>query len=80
MKADGTDQTRLTTSTGFDTFPAWSPDGQRIAFDSVRDNDREIYIMGRDGSNLFRLTNHPGIDRFAAWSPDGTRLAIYSEQ
>ncbi|HEX2053467.1 MAG TPA: hypothetical protein VHJ78_07065, partial [Actinomycetota bacterium] len=80
MEADGTGQIRITTSDGFDTFPAWSPDGSKIAFDSVRDENREIYTMNPDGSDPRRLTDNRGIDRFPAWSPDGTRIAYYSER
>ena len=33
MNADGSGQRRLTRSTTADIFPAWSPDGRKIAFD-----------------------------------------------
>ena len=39
-------------------IPAWSPDGRRIAFDSQRDGNREIYVMDADGSGVTRLTDH----------------------
>lgn len=34
-----------------------SPDGNKIAFDSGRDGNREIYITNFDGAGLIRLTN-----------------------
>ena len=40
--------TKLTHSAGDDRDPVWSPDGQRIAFESNRDGDYEIYIMDID--------------------------------
>lgn len=58
--------------------PAWSPDGQRIAFYSTRDGDWEIYVVHADGSHLTRLTDSPGYDGEPAWSPDGSRLAFAS--
>ncbi len=70
----------LTNDSSFDGFPAWSPDGERIAFDSDRagDNNRDIYVMDRDGGNIRRLTDHPSFDLLPAWSPDGSRIAFMS--
>jgi Tol biopolymer transport system component len=55
--------------------PAWSPDGNRIAFVSRRSGDEEIYVARANGSGITRLTAHPGPDLSPAWSPDGKRLA-----
>ena len=43
----------------------------RIALDSNRDGNSEIYVMDADGGNLQRLTNHPDGDFHPSWSPDG---------
>ena len=53
--------------------PAWSPDGQRIAFDSVRDGNNDVYTMDVDGSNLARLTTDPASDADPNWAPSGER-------
>src|SRR3954447_26269071 len=76
MDADGANQTRLTTDPAYDYGPYWSPDGSRIAFQSLRDGQSEIYVMDADGSHQRRLTNDPGVDTGAAWSPDGARIAF----
>ena len=65
INADGTGQSRLTTNSANDIFPAWSPDGSKIAFVSLRDGDRnsnteidaylDIYVMNADGSGQTRL-------------------------
>jgi Tol biopolymer transport system component len=76
MDVDGSGQRRLTDSPGLDGFPAWSPDGERIAFVSARDGDNcEIYVMDADGSGQERLTHTPDDEYFLAWSPDGERIA-----
>jgi TolB protein len=67
MNADGSNQTRLTTSGG--ALPDWSPDGSQIVFQSGRDGNNEIYVMNADGSNQTRLTNEPAFDGSPAWSP-----------
>ena len=41
----------------------------RIAFESYRDGNTEIYVMNADGSNQTRLTNNPALDSGPAWSP-----------
>jgi Tol biopolymer transport system component/serine/threonine protein kinase len=59
-----------------DDQPAFSPDGQRIAFRSDREGGG-IFVMGRTGEAVRRVT------RFGfnpAWSPDGTRLVFATER
>jgi TolB protein len=71
---------RITDTPGDDRSGTWSPDGRRLAFDSTRDGDTEIYVVDADGANPVRLTDSPGGDWAAAWSPDGRRLAFSSER
>jgi Tol biopolymer transport system component len=53
-------------------------DGTKIAFQSDRDGNFEIYVMDADGSDPVNLTNNPAYDAQPAWSPDGTRIAFHS--
>jgi TolB protein len=76
IDVDGSGERRLTDSLAFDGFPAWSPDGKRIAFVSARDGgNSEIYVMDANGSRQRRLTRTPDEESFLGWSPDGQRIA-----
>lgn len=65
---------RLTTGGAADQYPRFSPDGQRIVFQSNRSLDFDIYIMNSDGSGVTNLTQLGGDDRFPTWTPDGGRV------
>lgn len=84
MNADGSDSLRLATSIAVDTelytTLAWSPEGEHIAFSSVRDGNSEIYRVGANGEGLTRLTNNDAEDIYPSWSPDGARIAFSSNQ
>jgi Tol biopolymer transport system component len=80
--ADGSGATNLTEEAGLfsdDRDPAWSPDGTRIAFSSLREGEFEsssdIYVMNEDGTGRIRLTNSSDVEGEPTWSPDGTRIA-----
>ena len=70
---------RLLSSTRLDFAPRYSPDGQRIAFESDRGGNLEIWLCDRDGGGCSALTStgsqYTGLP---AWSPDGTEVAFYS--
>jgi Tol biopolymer transport system component len=82
MNADGSDLHRITTIWG--EYPAWSPDGHLIAFQSNRcacnsvggEAEYDIYTVHPDGSGLRRLTSLPGGEGVSGWSPDGQTIAF----
>jgi Tol biopolymer transport system component len=61
-------------------FPLASYAQERIAFQSGRDGDTEIYVMNADGSNQTRLTYSQSDDADPAFSPDGTKIAYFSKR
>jgi Tol biopolymer transport system component len=70
MRADGSEQTRLTDNSATDWYPEWSPDGTKIAFVSTRDGFLEIYTMNTDGSVQTHLTeNYPALNVSPDWRP-----------
>jgi serine/threonine protein kinase len=68
---------QLTFSEGDKTQPAWSQDGQHIAYVAPGGggNGLDIWVMAADGSSAVDITNKPGDEIDPAWSPDGTFIA-----
>jgi len=52
----------------------------RIAFQTNRDGNLEIYAMNGDGSGLTDLTNNPAGDGQPVWSPDGSKILFVSDR
>jgi eukaryotic-like serine/threonine-protein kinase len=68
-------------STQLDTFPAYSPNGKRIAFLSGRSGALEIWVCDNDGSNLTQLTSMRGpVPMSERWSWDSQNIAFYARQ
>jgi len=74
INADGSGLRRLTD--GLD--PAWSPDGNKVAFARWRD-PRGIYVVDEDGSNETLLFGWSEA-KAPAWSPDGSHIAFTRHQ
>ncbi|HEV7329961.1 MAG TPA: PDZ domain-containing protein [Flavisolibacter sp.] len=76
-KSGGT-ANRLTSSTGEESFPRFSPDGKTLAFSATYDGNTDVYTVPVTGGVPVRLTWHAGPDRVVDWHPDGKRILFAS--
>jgi Tol biopolymer transport system component len=61
--------------------PAWSPDGSRIAYESTKSGNSEIWVMNADGTGEpVNVSQHEAWDSDPAWSPDGTQITFMSRR
>lgn len=77
--SDNSRQVFLGTQAGHESEPAWSPDGNRLAF--IRQNGgtptTDLWVANFDGSGLTRLLGGDGLScELPAWSPDGATLVV----
>ncbi len=64
----------LTQGSGISTGPSFSPDGREIAFESDRDGNQQLYVMGAGG--VRRLSRSEGRYSTPVWSPRGDYIAF----
>ncbi|HVD93378.1 MAG TPA: PDZ domain-containing protein [Vicinamibacterales bacterium] len=74
----GADVRRLTTSEGEVSSPAFSPDGESIAFSADYDGNTDVYVVPVGGGAPKRLTWHPGADVVQGFTPDGRSVLFTS--
>jgi TolB protein len=74
--ADGYNSETIVNSTEPLMSPAWSPDGQNIAYVSFEGGQSAIYIQGVYTGTRKKVTSYKGINGAPAWSPDGRKLAL----
>jgi TolB protein len=80
IRPDGSGR-RVIKPAEFVEYPAWSPDGDRVAFMGQVGEEGaqyDIFVMNADGTNVQRLTDFPGDDGWPAWSPDGRHIVFTS--
>ena len=73
---DGENQQVIATSDEPLMSPAWSPDGQRIAYVSFENKASAIFVQTLRTGERTRVSARAGINGAPAWSPDGKMLAL----
>ncbi len=64
---------------GTNLSPAWSPNGQQLAFSSSRSGDPEIWVSDPQGASAHRITSYKGPDVSPTWNPKtGAQIAWIS--
>jgi TolB protein len=56
--------------------PAWSPDGQSLAYVSFEDKLPSVYVQTLKTGERHRVSARAGVNQAPAWSPDGKKLAL----
>ena len=85
MEADGTNIQRMTDQ-GYAVSPAWSPNGQFLAFAWIRKygpgepGASDIYLMDIASKQWVQLTHDGGRNDFPSWSPDGRHIVFQSNR
>ena len=68
------------TTEGENSDPAWSPDGQTLAFTRLYDGNPDIATIRADGTGLTRVTDNPANDLHPAYARDGTLFYARHQQ
>lgn len=69
---------RLTSSTGEESYPKFSPDGQTIAYTATYNNNADVYTIASNGGLPVRITYNSMPDRMIDWYPDGSKVLFAS--
>ena len=72
----------LTSLTGAEFFPTFSPDGEQVAFswNGTKQDNWDVYVTLVGSSDVRRLTSDPGEDARPAWSRDGRQIAFVRQR
>ena len=64
----------------YNGYPAWSPTGDVIAFDSTEGGWPDVVAVNLGDKRTVNLADQPTQSEFAAWSPDGSMIAFVADR
>ena len=77
IPASGGAATRITSGSGFDGQPRFSPDGKSIVFVSDRSGNENLYVVNPDGTNVRPFTRGASQGFISPdWTPDGQYVVV----
>lgn len=79
VSKDGGVARKLSSPSGRESFPKFSPDGDKVAFSGNYDGNTDIYVVSGAGGMPERITHHPGEDLVVDWYPDGESVLMRSK-
>ena len=80
-RSGGNRRLLISSQAGDNSGAEYSRDGSRIAFETDRDGNYEIYVGPADAvAQSQSVTKHPAADRMPSWSHDGTQIVFMSNR
>ncbi len=74
-----TNPIQITSAAGVEDSPTWSPDGERLAFESDESGNDDIWVAQLGGGGAVnRTVARVQEDRSPSWSPDGSQIGFFS--
>ncbi len=80
VDAGGGNARLLTTHSGYERSPVWSPDSEQIAFASDRHGNFDVFMISALGGPARRLTFNSAQDIPSSFTPDGERILFSSRR
>jgi Tol biopolymer transport system component len=79
LNRPGAEPEQLTSDSANDFSPVMSPDGREVLFHSLRQGNRDLWLMSSDGNNQRPLTQTPQNEYAGSWSADSRTIGFYAE-
>lgn len=70
----------LTNHSAEDRYASYSPDGEKILFESNREGNWDLFLMSEDGDDVKQLTSDDSDDRRPSWHPSGSKILFESNR